>query len=89
MQPLAVIRAMWLAMRATFTMENLKPLMMLFLVFCVSQLRADPTIPTVDSLEGSKELTVISVKFFPTFMIITAASSLRSTHSSAHTSAEA
>lgn len=36
MQPLAVIRAMWLAMRATFTMENLKPLMMLFLVFYAS-----------------------------------------------------
>lgn len=30
---LAVIKAMWLAMRATLTMENLNPFRMLFFVF--------------------------------------------------------
>ena len=74
---LAVIRAIWFAINATFTMEKLKPFTIPDLGdYNIKDENLKVTREAEESWGASNVLVVISQKFFPTFTIIIAANNL-------------
>lgn len=74
---LAVIRAIWFAIKATFTMEKLKPFTIPDLGdYNIKDENMRVTRLAEESWGASNVLVVISQKFFPTFTIIIAANNL-------------